>query len=92
MPPPKNERPVFFPDPASDRLAAIISALSAEVSAIADRFDTMESLLIRKGALARGEIDHFELSADDIERRRLRHDAFVSRVFYVLQQEFDALG
>lgn len=88
---PKEQRPVFFSDPANDRLAAIIVALSAEVSAIVDRFDTMETLLTQKGVLARGEIDNFPLAEDDAARRRSRHEAFMERVFYVIRQEFEAL-
>jgi len=89
---PKEQRPRFFEDPAIDRLAAIVTALTAEVSALADRVDTMETLLAQKGALAMHEIDAFKPGAEEAARRRKRHDALISRVFYVLREEFESLG
>ena len=89
---PKEQRPVFFRDPANDRFAAIVTALSAEVAAVADRLDTMETLLVQKGLLAKGEIDNFVPAGEDAARRRARHESFMNRVFYVIKEEFDALG
>ena len=89
---PKEQRPTFFRDPVNDRFAAIITALSAEVSAVADRLDTVETLLVRKGVLAKGEIDSFVPEGENAARRRERHEAFMARVFYVIKEEFDSLG
>ena len=89
---PKEQRPTFFRDPASDRLVAIVTALSAEVSAVADRLDTLEALLVQNGALEKGQIDAFQPSGEDAARRRARHEAFVERVFYVIRQEFESLS
>jgi hypothetical protein len=92
MPPSKKLRPAIFADPANDRLAAVLTALSAEVSTVADRLDSLEILLVERGVLKVGELDQFRPRGEDAVRRRRSHDAFMSRVFYILKEEFDALG
>ena len=89
---PKEQRPRFFQDPATDRLAAIVTALTAEVSALADRLDTVETLLAQKGTLTKGDIDSYKPTPESADRRRQRHDALIARVFYVLKEDFEALA
>ena len=89
---PKEQRPTFFPDPASDRLTAIVTALTAEVSVLMDRVDAIESIAARKGVIAPGEVDAYVPTPEEAERRRARRDAFIGRVFFVLEEEFKALG
>ncbi len=89
--PPKAPRPVFFDDPAIDRLTAILTALSAEVAVQNERIRSLEAALAEKSVLAPGEIDARQPPADEMEARRARQEAFNARVFYVLQEEIDAL-
>jgi hypothetical protein len=88
---PKEQRPNFFEDSASDRLVAIVTALSTDVAAGFDRFATLERLLIAKGVLSEGEIDSYTPSQEELARRKDKHEAFIGRVFYILKQEYDAL-
>lgn len=90
-PPPKPPRPLFFEDPASDRLTAIITALTTEVAVLQERVVTLEALLVARGALDAGAVDAHEPDADAQAARRARNAAFTDRVFYVLQEEVEAL-
>lgn len=88
---PKAPRPVFFSDPAVDRLTAIVTALSAEVAVQNERIRSLEDALAEKSVLAPGEIDDRQLSPEALAARSARQEAFNDRVFYVLQEEIDAL-
>lgn len=85
-------RPTFFQDPGVDWCWATIVALSAEVVALRERSETLERLLERKGLLLAGDMDSYEMDAAEAEARKVRRDEFTSRVFYILDREFDALG
>lgn len=88
---PKQPRPTFFEDTANDRLTAIITALTAEVATLCDRVVTLESVLASSGAMTKDAIDNYQPTPEDMDERRKRHAAFTQRVFYVLQEEIDAL-
>ncbi|WP_429911310.1 hypothetical protein [Glycocaulis sp.] len=88
---PKAPRPVFFEDAANDRLTAIITALAAEVAVLSDRVHSLEATLAGKSILEPGAIDAYQPTAEQLAARRERHEAFNARVFYVLQEELDAL-
>jgi hypothetical protein len=86
------KRPTFFDDPGVDWCWATITALSVEVVALRERLETLERILERKGGLLAGEIDSYEMDERESDARRTRRDEFTGRVFYVLDQEFNALG
>lgn len=88
---PKPPRPTFFEDTANDRLTAIITALVTEVAGLSDRMATLENLLADKGVLVPDAVDHHILSQAQQDARRARHVALTDRIFYVLQEEVDAL-
>lgn len=89
---PRAPRPTFFEDPAIDRLTAIVTALSAEVAVLSERLHTLEATLADKSVLSPGEVDEREPSAEQLEARHRRQEAFNQRVFYVLQEELDSLN
>lgn len=89
---PKQPRPTFFEDTANDRLTAIITALTAEVATLCDRVVTLESALAANGVMAKDAIDSYQPTPEEMAERRARHAAFTNRVFYVLQDEIDALN
>lgn len=88
---PKPPRPTFFEDTANDRLTAIITALVTEVAGLSDRVATLENLLAAQGVLSPDAVDHHFLTEQEQAARRARHAALTDRVFYVLQEEVDAL-
>ncbi len=87
----KGKRMTFFQDPGLDQLYGVVVALTAEVSVLADRLDTVERLLDAKGSVSRADIEAYR--ADDAEEgeRSQRRDAYIGRVFQALSEEAQAL-
>jgi len=82
-----GKRPVFFDDPATDQLIAIIMAMSAELSVLYDRVDTIERLLDKKGTLERNEIEKFRPDQKVEDQRNERRNEYISRIFRIIQEE-----
>jgi hypothetical protein len=81
----KGKRPQFFDDPAIDQMMTFILELSAEVSVLYDRLDTVERLLDAKGTVARADIENYR-APDAVETERMaRRDAYLKRVFRMHQ-------
>lgn len=77
----KGKRPYFFDDPAIDQLMTFIIELTAEVSVVYDRLDTVERLLAAKGTVSREDIENYR-APDAVEAERMaRRDAYLKRVF-----------
>lgn len=77
----KGKRPYFFDDPAIDQMMTFIVELTAEVSVVYDRLDTMERLLDAKGTVSRADIEAYR-PPDNIEQERMaRRDGYLKRVF-----------
>ena len=87
----KGRRPEYFDDPAIDRLLSMVLALTAEVSALRERVDTIERLLEAKGALSRDEIERYAPDRASGQERGLATQAFISRVMRGFQQELEAM-
>ncbi len=87
----KGKRMTFFHDPGLDQLYGVVVALTAELSVLADRVDTMERLLDEKGSVSRADIEAYR--ADDAveEERTGRRDAYIGRVFQAISEEAQAL-
>ena len=84
----KGKRPKFFREPGVDQLYSIALELAAELSVAFDRIDTLEQLLNDKSMLSRAEIESFRPDASLEAERAARRDAYLQRVFRVL--EYDA--
>jgi hypothetical protein len=81
----KGKRPQFFDDPAIDQMMTFIIELSAEVSVLYDRLDTVERLLDAKGSVSRADIENYR-APDAVETERMaRRDAYLKRVFRMHQ-------
>jgi hypothetical protein len=65
----KGRRPDYFEDPAIDRLLSLAMALTAEVSVLRERLDTVERLLEVKGGLNRADIESYMPDARAGEER-----------------------
>jgi len=77
----KGKRSIFFDDPALDQMMTFILELSAEVSVLYDRVDTVERLLDTKGTINRDDIESYD-PGETIESERMeRRDAYLKRVF-----------
>ncbi|MCC5863381.1 MAG: hypothetical protein JJT93_15890 [Gammaproteobacteria bacterium] len=84
-------RPAFFNDPDVDRVLAITMAVSAEVAVMAERLDTLERVLEEKQLVAREELTGYAPDQDVVAERMRWHEAFVSRVLRVVEQELEVL-
>jgi hypothetical protein len=82
----KGRRPEFYDDPAIDQLFAIVTALAAEMSVAFDRLDTLERVLVRRGALSAAALESYEPDPRAAQQRAQRRDELLQRVFAV----FDA--
>ncbi|MEQ8508579.1 MAG: hypothetical protein RIF37_07665 [Rhodospirillaceae bacterium] len=77
----KGKRSVFFEDPAIDQIMTFILELSAEVSVVYDRMDTIERLLDEKGTISRDDIEAYRPNEDVENARNERREAYLKRVF-----------
>ncbi len=87
----KGKRMTFFQDPGLDQLYGVVVALTAEVSVLADRLDTMERLMDANGSVSRADIEAYR--ADEVAEgeRTERRDGYIGRVFQALSEEAQAL-
>lgn len=77
----KGKRSVFFDDPAIDQMMTFIIELSAEVSVVYDRLDTVERLLDEKGTISRDDIEAYRPNEEIEGARNERREAYLKRVF-----------
>ena len=88
----KGRRPAYFDDPAIDRLVSLAMALTAEVSVLRERLDTVERLLEAKGGLNRAEIEAYVPDSAAGEERGEATRAYVARVMRGFQQDVEAMA
>ena len=81
----KGKRSQFFSDPGIDQLFAIVTAMTAELSAAFERIATLEALLARGATVSREAVEAFEPDAADAARRAVEREALIARVFQVLE-------
>lgn len=81
----KGKRPQFFDDPAIDQMMTFIIELSAEVSVVYDRLDTVERLLDAKGTVSRADIEAYRAPEAVENERMARRDGYLKRVFRMHQ-------
>lgn len=84
-------RPAFFKDPDVDRVLAITMAVSAEVAVMAERMDTLERVLEEKQLLSREDLLDYSPDEQVVAERMRWHEAFISRVLRVVEQELEVL-
>lgn len=83
----KGKRPVYFDDPQTDKVLAIVMALIGEVSVLRERLDTIERLLEAKDILAIADIEAY-LPDDSVAKEREQWRAeYIARVLRVLETE-----
>jgi hypothetical protein len=87
----KGKRPWFYNCQEAERVLNITLALAQELSVTRERLDTLERLLQAKGLLSRDEFDAYFPSKVVAEERSQATQAFLARIFRVIQQENEAL-
>lgn len=87
----KGGRPQFFDEPAVDRLYSVVLSLTAELSAVRERLDTVERLLDSKGTVSREDIENYLPDKTAGDERGIATKAYISRVMRGFQQEVEAM-
>jgi hypothetical protein len=82
---PKGRRAQFFDDPAIDQLFAIVTALTAEVSVVAERLASLEETLQKSGVIAALAVERYVPSDAQSARRAVAREDLIARVFQVLE-------
>ncbi|MEE8306314.1 MAG: hypothetical protein V3R81_03555 [Gammaproteobacteria bacterium] len=86
-----GERPTFFEDPAADQLLALFLAMSAELSTVYDRVDTLERLLGDKDVVSRDEVESYRPGTEVEQERKTRREQYIRRLFRVIREDGDNL-
>ena len=87
----RGKRPTFFDDPTIDQLMAIIMAMSAEMSVVYDRVDTIERLLDKKGTLNCDVIEAYRPDQAVEDERNTRRNEYIGRLFRIIREERETL-
>lgn len=83
----KGKRPVYFADPATDKLMAIVLTLVEELSVTRERLDALERVLEEHGQLDRCDVEQFEPSHAARADRDTDRVAYIERVMRVVTME-----
>jgi hypothetical protein len=82
---PKGKRAGFFEDPGVDQLFAIATALTAEVSVLAERLRTLEGVLRGRKVLGESAIEDYVIDDAESAERAVERERLIERVFQVLE-------
>ena len=87
----RGARPRFHEDASTDRLVAMVLALTSEVAALRHRLDSFQSLAERNGWLTEGALDAFDPDLPERESRERWREDMLKRVFHIVEQELAEL-
>jgi hypothetical protein len=88
----KGRRPFFMADPDVDRLLAIVTALTAELSVVRERLDTAERLAEQGLAATPANIEAYNPDPAVEAAREAVRSGMLDRVFRILSQPPEARG
>lgn len=83
----KGARPYFFEDPSLDKLLSMLMGLVGEQSILADRVDTLERLLEKKGILEKDSINSYIADAVVREERDAKREELLRNVLRIIAQD-----
>jgi hypothetical protein len=83
----RHGRPVFFDDPAVDKLLAMVTALLGEVCTLRERLDTHERLAAAQGVCTPEAVDAYVPDATAEQARAAMRELAIGRVMSVLTEE-----
>ena len=86
----KGKRPIYFENPETDKLLAMVLALAEEVSVLRDRMDTVERLAEAKGLLSSTEIETYQPNPQAASEREQRRADYIARILRVVQTDLEA--
>ncbi len=83
----RHGRPVFFDDPAVDKLLAINMALLGEICVLRERLDTHERLAAARGLFDAAAVEAYSPDATAERERAALRERAVERALSVLTEE-----
>jgi hypothetical protein len=78
-----------FEDPAMDILLGIVVSLGNEVYVLRDRLRIIEKMLQAKRTISRADVEAYKPTPEEEEEIRKDNDAFIVRLFRVLEGALD---
>ena len=78
--------PAYFKTPELDWMLHVVQAVAEETAVTRERLMTLETLLVEKGVLRKGELDSYPLDAADAQARIAWHEAFTARLYAILEE------
>lgn len=81
----KGKRARFHKTEGMDEVFAILVALTAEVSVLAERLQTLENVLEKGRKISRGAIEKYEIKDEELAGRTAAREALIERVFQALE-------
>ncbi len=87
----KGKRPIYFENPESDKLLAMVLALTGELSVLHERLDTVERLALTKGLISVEEIENYQPNEQVEQEREQWRQAYLDRILRVVTEELDTL-
>jgi hypothetical protein len=88
----KGRKPLYFSDPAIDKLLWMTMTLMEELSVTRDRLDTVERLLEGKRVLRRRDIESYVPGEAAGGERASRRAAFVERMMRAVEAELEEVA
>ncbi len=85
----KGKRPLYFRDPATDKLMAIVLSLVGELAVTRDRLDALERVLEAEGRLSRDALDGFEFDDGATAERDAARQDYIRRVMRIVTMELE---
>lgn len=82
----QGNRPQYFDDPNMDQMHAMIIALATEVSVLADRFDTLERVMEKKGSVTRADLEAWEPDETEWQERKDKREDLIRRLFRTVRE------
>ncbi|MEP0751753.1 hypothetical protein NDA03_05915 [Trichocoleus sp. Lan] len=87
----RGKKPIYFENPESDKLLAMVLALTGEVSVLHERLDTVERLAQTKGLISIEEIENYQPSEQVEQEREQWRQAYLDRILRVVKEQLDTL-
>jgi len=86
----RGGRPMFFADPAIDKVLNMVITLGSEVWALRERLMAMEALQVRTGALGATDVEDYDFTPEQEARLGGERKEFIDNLFRVLQEQVEA--
>lgn len=84
----KGPRPAFFAgEPGADQLLGMLMAVASEVAVLRERMDTIEQIAVARGIPLAADIEAYEPTIADRERREAWRQQYMQRVLQGLADD-----